>query len=74
MGPFGPARRNCHRETTVEMVAAVVTVPTMNAYQNRPRNRDDHAEAFWQPGTADLLVERASPVSNFIQTQVGHRP
>jgi hypothetical protein len=42
--------------TTVEMVAAVVTVPTMNA----SRNRDDHAGAFWHPGTADLPVERAS--------------
>ena len=28
---------------------------------------------FWHPGTADLPLECASPVSNFIQTRLGHR-
>src|ERR1700722_1034671 len=33
---------------------------------------DDLAVAFGHPGTADLPLERASPVSNFIQTRPRH--
>ena len=31
------------------------------------------SRAFWHPGTADLPLERASPVSSFIQTRLGIR-
>jgi hypothetical protein len=58
----------------MEMVAAVVTAPTMNALSNRPRNRDDHAGLSGTLVPLICLVERASPVSNFIQTRIGHRP
>jgi len=58
----------------MEMVATVVTVPTMNALSNRPRNREIMLRLSGTLVPLICLVERARPVSNFIQTLVGHRP